>query len=234
MIFLHERMQSEAKKLKELIADVFKLPVCVVEDNLDRFFYPIPKFGGYSCRPRSDVLEKEFPNTAVFILTSRDLYSDGDSKDDDWVFGASIGKFSVVATARLMGIDNIPRTSLAVDEGLYLRRISLMTIHELGHDLIRELVGHDLKKLHHYQIASWVNVRRGYEVRLGEHCDDNHCAMYEVVDITTPSKSEGYLKLGSKYLYDAGLDQHLGRLRSDWFCSRCKNHIVITDEYRKL
>lgn len=224
MILLHEQMRSEATYLKGLIEDVFALPICMVEDSLNRFFDPLPEFEGYLYKPKMDLLEKEFINTAVFILTKRDLYDIGYSRDDEWVLGGSFGKISVVTVARLMGKDSTPRTSLEVAREIYLRRVSLMTIHELGHDLV---------KAPHHQESSWVNIRNGYEVRLGRHCDDNHCAMYEVVDITTPPQSEGYLKLGSKHLYDAGLDQHLDRLQANWFCSRCKDHIVITDEYRK-
>ncbi|HXQ20404.1 MAG TPA: hypothetical protein VN812_01935 [Candidatus Acidoferrales bacterium] len=101
-----------------------------------------------------------------------------------------------------------------------------MTIHELGHDLVKEAP--------HHQEATWVNVRNGTSIPLTPHCDDNACAMYEVVDVTAPPKSEGYLKLGNKCLYDAGLDEHVGRLRADWFCTRCRDHIVVADSYRNL
>lgn len=223
MIVLHEQMRSEATHLKGLIENVFALPVSVMEDSLDRFFIPLPKFEGFY-EPRRDVLEEEFPDTAVFQLTPRDLYGDGESKDDDWVLGGSFGRFSFVATARLMGRDGTPRTSLAVDRELYLRRVSLMTIHEIGHDLV---------KGPHHQEAWWVNVRNGRKVWLGPHCNDNSCAMYEVVDIASPPEDEGHLRLGNKCLYDAGLDEHLGRVRSDWFCSRCRDHIVVTEAYRR-
>lgn len=230
MILLHERMQSEATHLKGLIEEVFAIPVRVLEESLERFFVPLPEFEGYSCVPKMALLAEEFPDTAVFLLTPRDLYLDDKSKDDDWVFaanfGPNFGQFSVVATARIMGRDSKPRSSLIINKELYLRRLSLMTIHELAHDLVKEAS--------HHQDASWVNVRNGTAMPLGPHCDDNSCAMYEVVDITAPSNDEGHLKLGNKLLYDAGLDQQLDRLRADWFCSRCKDNIVIGESYQRL
>jgi hypothetical protein len=140
------------------------------------------------------------------------------------MLGANFGQFSVVTTARLRGTDSRPRRSLNVERELYLRRLSLMTIHELSHDLINGAS--------HHQEAAWVNARSGAETSLGPHCDDNSCAMYEVVDISAPPRDDGYLRLGNKCLYDAGLDEHLERLRADWFCPRCRDCIVIPELYR--
>ncbi len=52
---------------------------------------------------------------------------------------------------------------------------------------------------------------------LGPHCVDHSCAMYEVVDVTAPPPDEGHLQLGEERFYDAGMDEHLQRLREDWF-----------------
>lgn len=218
-------MKDEAAHLKGLIEEVFAIPVRSLEDDLDRFFDPLPKFEGYWYIPKTYLLKQEFPDTAVFLLTRRDIYYGETSKDDEWAFGATPmeGPFFVAATARLMGPDSRPRMSLGIDYGLYLRRLSCMTIHELGHKLVQNAP--------HQQNAFWVNVRRNTEDWLGHHCDDNSCVMYEVVDIIAPPEDEGYLKLGDARLYDAGLDEHLARLRADWFCSRCRNHIVIPDLY---
>jgi predicted Zn-dependent protease len=218
MILLHERMNGEAIHLKKLIEEVFAIPVRLLEDRLDRLFVPLPKFEGYLCEPKTILLKQEFPDTAVFLLTQRDLYGGDASKDDEWMFGGNFDQFSVVATARLMGRDSTPRSTLALDRDVYLRRLSLMTIHELGHDLI--------KNAPHHQEASWVNIRSGTSMPLGRHCDDNSCAMYEVVDISAPTRDEGYLELGNQCVYDAGVDEHLGRLRVDWFCARCRDYVV--------
>jgi hypothetical protein len=225
MILLHERMPDEATHVKRVIEQVFAIPVVLLEDNLDRLFIPLPKVNGFFYLPNKDLLLQEFPGAAVLCLTQRDLYLGDQSKDDQWVFGAIPfdAHHSVVATARLMGNDNSPRSSLNIDLDLYLRRLSFVAIHELAHDFV---------KAPHYQDAAWVNVRNGTSTPLGPHCTDHSCAMYEVVDITAPPKDEGYLQLGNDCFYDAGMDEHLDRLRTDWFCSQCLNHIVIADEYR--
>jgi hypothetical protein len=225
MILLHDKMPEEAAHLKDVIEHVFGIPVVVLSDNLDRFFVPLPRVEGYFYLPNKQVLLQEFPKTAVLLLTPRDLYGGDQSKDDQWVFGAAPydGHYCVVATARLMGSDNTPRTSLAIDTDLYLRRLSLVTIHELAHDLV---------KASHYQSAFWVNAQNGDSMELGPHCVDHSCAMYEVVDVTAPPKDEGYLQLGNEQFYDAGMDEQLQRLRDDWFCSQCREHIVIGDDYR--
>lgn len=218
-------MTEEAERLKQVIEHVFAIPVLVLSDNLDRFFVPLPKVEGYFYLPKKQPLLEEFPQTAVLLLTSRDLYGGDQSKDDEWVFGATPydGHHCVVATARLMGHDNAPRTSLAIETDRYLRRLSLVTIHELAHDLV---------KAPHYQNAFWVNVRNGTSMELGPHCTEHSCAMYEVVDITAPPQDEGHLQLGEDRFYDAGLDEHLQRLLDDWFCFECRQHIVIIDDYR--
>lgn len=227
MILLHEGMGDEATHLKRVIEQVFPIPVLLLEDNLDRFFISLPKVEGFFYLPRKELLLQEFPGIAVLFLTPRDLYGGDQSKDDEWVFGATpfAGHYSVVATARLMGNDNSPRSSLNINPDLYLRRLSFVAIHELAHDLI---------KPPHYQDAVWVNVRNGTSMPLGPHCVDHSCVMYEVVDVTAPPKDEGYLQLGNARFYDAGMDEHLRRLREDWFCSRCRDHIVIVDEYRSV
>lgn len=218
-------MQDEAAHLKRLITEVFGIPVHLLEDGVKRFLIPLSKVEGHYYIPKTDLLRQEFPNAAVFLLTRTDIYYGETNQDDQWAFGATPveGPFFVAATARLMGYDSRPRASLNIDYGVYLRRLSYLTIHELGHDLI--------KNAPHHQNAFWVNVRHNTSDLLGSHCDDNSCAMYEVVDIIAPPKDEGYLKLGDTPLYDAGLDEQLARLRADWFCSRCRGHIVIQDLY---
>lgn len=218
-------MYEDAERLKDSIENVFGISVRLLEDSLEKFFITIPEFEGYYWGPKKDLLAQAFCNTAVLLLTVGDIYGGYDSKDDEWAFGSNDEQFSVVATARLMGPDNRPRSSLGIEKDLYMRRLSLLTIHELGHDLV---------KAPHHQDAAWVNVRNGTSMLLGPHCDDNTCAMYELVDITAPPRDEGYPQLGDKCLYDAGMDEHLARLRPDWFCSRCRAHIVIPDSYQSI
>ena len=227
MILLHEGMPDEAAHLQRVIKQVFNIPVLVLEDDLDRLFIPLPRVQGFHYLPTKEILLQEFPGAAVLCLTRRDLYQGDQSQDDQWVFGAIPydGHHSAVATARLMGNDNSPRTSPNIGKDLYLRRLSLVAVHELAHDLVNAP---------HYQNAAWVNVRNGISMSLGPHCTDHSCAMYEVVDVTAPPADEGYLQLGDSCFYDAGIDELLARLRPDWFCPRCRDHLVIMDEYRSI
>jgi predicted Zn-dependent protease len=228
MILLHETVMTvEASHLKNEIEAVFSIPVRTEDYDLERFFFAMPEFGGYHYRPKIDVLTHEFPGTAVLVLTCRDLYDHGESKDDEWVFGGYFrdGEVSVAATARLLGQDNKPRKLRQVELELYLRRLTLLAIHELGHGLVTDAP--------HQKRAAWVNLRSGIIVELGKHCDDNSCVMYESVDLTAPVPAEGYLQLDNEYRFDAGLDQHLSRIRKDWFCPRCRNHLTVAEPYRR-
>lgn len=228
MILLHEGLVKEATHLKELIVEVFAISVLLLDDNLDRFFMRLKNVEGYFCQPLLDPLAEQFPGKAVFLLTVKDLYETGallefvNSPNDDWIFGKNFDRISVVSVARLMGKDNSPRRLLDINYNLYLRRMSLMTIHEIGHGLIHAP---------HHKEAFWVNTKSGIKLSLGEHCDDNTCAMYEVIDVHSPPVDEGYLMIGDKFLPDGGIDEHLNRVRRDWLCPRCRNHIVIPESY---
>jgi hypothetical protein len=74
-------MQNEASHLKPIVENVFGVPVHTLEDDLDRFF--VPKFEGYLWEPKYELLEWESPNTAVLLLSRKDLYGDGDNREDD-------------------------------------------------------------------------------------------------------------------------------------------------------
>jgi len=56
--------------------------------------------------------------------------------------------------------------------------------------------------------------------------------MYEVVDIKTPPRKEGYLLIGKQKRYDAGLDDHIERLGRDIFCDDCRKAIIISEKYK--
>ena len=115
----------------------------------------------------------------------------------------------VVSTARLKGKESVSQEH-------YLRRVELIAVHEVGHDLIQAS---------HYRNTTWVNTGTGYRFSLGPHCTDNQCGMYEIVDIKAPPASEGYLRLGRERRYDAGLDDVLERMHPDFLCGRCSSSI---------
>jgi hypothetical protein len=212
MILVHDNLHPDAVHLQRVIEEVYGIPVELRDRSVSDLFTQIPEFNGYLDEPRRDILAREFPNMAILLLVPLHLYGQAKSREDDWVFGASYGLLSVIATPLLK----------VGDRDLYLRRLSYMGIHELGHDLIRAP--------HHIE-AIWVNAKTGYCMPLGAHCDDNSCVMFEIADTKTPSKDEGHLLFGGSPRYDAGLDDCLRILRPDWFCPRCREHLVIPKAY---
>ena len=129
----------------------------------------------------------------------------------------------VASTARMKRPDNKPSDIVAVSEDLYMKRLEILAVHEVGHNVCRAP---------HYQQAKWVNTKKGHEQQLGPHCTDNGCVMYEVVDIKTPPAEEGHLLLGIEKKYDAGLDDVISRLHPTWFCGQCLPHISIDESFK--
>lgn len=221
MIVLHEQMKNEAEVVKVEIENVYRIPVRVFESDLTPFLQEIAEVAdGYSNDPNADQLAKEYQDKAVLLLTKLDVFGCDDvfspfSKDDQWAFAGTSedGTYHLVSTARLNA-----------NHDLYLRRLRLLAIHELGHKLVANQ--------EHYKEAHWVNAETGRRCCLGPHCDANHCVMYEVVDIETPQPERGYLELGcGDRRYDAGLDDHLERVGAGWFCCRCKPNICVPLPY---
>jgi predicted Zn-dependent protease len=225
MIILHENLRDEAFHTAKAVHRCYNIPLKIMNADLSEIFKPIPQFNGYleSVDSLYDMLTVNFPNDAVMVLTGRDLYTGDKSRDDEWIFGYSIGDFQIVSTASMKCEDNSPSDTLEVPLERFLKRFTSMAIHELGHSLV---------KAEHYKPTSWVNINNGLIQPLGKHCTDNTCVMYEVIDIKTPPRTEGYLLLGDEKRFDAGLDEHIERMRKDWFCDDCRNAITITDKYR--
>jgi predicted Zn-dependent protease len=224
MIIWHENLEKEAIEISKTLNDVYGFKTQLINKNMDDLFTAIPEFDGF--RPESTAnlataLEK-FNGKAILILTNRDLYFEKNSKDNDWIFGFCDANLMAVSNARMKRYDNQPSQEIVVPLDLYLKRLKALSIHEIGHDVV---------KANHYQEAVWVNTRINYRLKLGLHCTDNSCVMYEIVDITAPFKEEGYLQLGDEEKYDAGLDDVLERIYSQWFCKKCLDAIVIGKKY---
>ncbi|MBI2671291.1 hypothetical protein HYX18_04940 [Candidatus Woesearchaeota archaeon] len=227
MILVHENLPEEASKIKKVVKEVFNIESILINANLDRFFIPIQEFNGYWSHPSEKGYELivGLKNT-VLIITPRDIYSDNKSKEDDFVFGhdESENNLMIVSTARMKRHDNQPSNSLEVPLDLYLKRIVYTSVHELGHSIVRA---------DHYKEAIWVNARTGHQLKLGEHCTDNTCVMYEIVDIKAPPLSEGYMLLGEEKKFDTGMDESLKRLNQDWFCDICRKAFKIDNMYKQ-
>ena len=143
------------------------------------------------------------------------------SKDDSWVFGFNGNAVTIVSTARLKCADNKPSKVLEVCEEKYLRRLELLVLHEIGHDIV---------KVQHLVEVKYSNLATGYEFPLGPHCCDNCCALYEIIDVTAPENS--CVVIGEEKHFDVGLDDLLERLHPDFFCDKCKSSIVRDDKYK--
>jgi predicted Zn-dependent protease len=221
MILLHEQLKAEANFLQGVIEDVFKIPVSVSEHDLTAFLQKISEVEDfYSDDPNSNgQLGKQYQDKAVLLLTTREIFGCFDmnapfSADEQWSFAATSedGPYHLVSTSRLK--ENSER---------YFRRIELLAIHELGHELVGEQKD--------YKDAYWVNAVTGRRCPLGRHCDCNRCVMYEVMAIETPDPKQEYLELDGDLRDDAGLDDHLERVAADWFCGRCKANICVPLPY---
>ena len=224
MLLVHESLQEEAKLIAIALRKILGIESRLVADNLTDAFTQIPKFNGYR-QGINCTIERlgAKPNEKVFILTKKDLYIDDKSIDDDWIFGYNEGRLSVISVARKKRYDNKQSQTIVVPRELYIKRMIAVAIHEVGHDVV---------KATHYQEARYVNAKTGHELELERHYTDNTCVMYEFIDIKTPPKEEGFLKIGDEERYDAGLDDLLTRLKPQWFCYPCVAAINIGEEYK--
>src|SRR3989344_7161737 len=229
MYIVHESMQEEAAHVAELFGNVLGLTSTLVERDLSKGFIYLPKFDGYASKSSIwNNTEEVFDflgiqhEKAALVLTPRDRYAASQSKEDDWVFGTNHGDVAIVNTARMRRYDNQPSKKLDVPDDVYKKRVSVLALHEIGHRAV---------KASHFKLATWVNIQKDYKLWLGNHCTDNTCVMYEIVDIQAPSPAEGHMLLGEEKKYDAGLDNLIERLNPNWFCDLCTSAIQLSDAY---
>ncbi len=230
MLIVHENMPEEAANVAQAVKSTYGIDSVIELIGLEETFTPIPKFKGYwhsSIRVAGALREfttesgKE-TGKAILLLTHRDLYLGDDNQEDNWIFGYNTGNISVVSGARMKREDNVPSDELHVSRDLYLSRLKVLGVHEIGHDVINR---------ERMQIATWVNAKTGYELNLGPHCTDNTCVMYEVVDIKAPPQTDGYMRLGTEKRFDASLDDLIRRLRPDYLCTDCRDSVKIGASY---
>ena len=226
MKIFHENLPEEAEHIRKSIKNVYSIDARIFDRELDNLFIGIPKFGG-DCFLPSPTHDKKVNEplddpSLDLILTSRDLYGRMDNKDSDWGFALSYHpKMKIfVSTLRLKGTDSSPTKNLQVPPNVYLARLGLMGVHEVGHIVLRNPA--------HFQEAFYVDDKGG-ELPLGKHCIDNRCVMYEVIDVSTPEA--GYMRLGGKKVYDATINGVLDRICPDWLCRQCKDSVSIKAEY---
>jgi|TARA_B100002003_G_scaffold238033_1_gene255800 predicted Zn-dependent protease len=230
MIILHEEMPEEALVAANALETAYEISSEIKPIDLEGTFRPIPEFNGYA-HSSWELLERTIPirvisgnpkTKAILVLTPRDLYF-GESQEDDWILGYSVSNVSVITNARMKRDDGQPSDKLEVSKDLYHKRLSVMAVHEVGHDVV---LGQ------HFKPAFWVNAQTGHELELGGHCIDNSCTMYEVVDIKAPQPQEGHLRLGEEKRFDAGLDDVIERLKPGYLCNDCRSSVRINESYR--
>jgi len=237
MIILHEDTINEAELVAKDVEKHWGIKSRLINENCDKLFRRIPHFSGDSYLVNKSSLESlrsDLDKKAFMVITPRDLYNSDKSQNDDWVLGSQWGCASVVSLARMKTENGVPSNIFKINSEKYNKRVSLLCLHEIGHDLV------SWENAPHLTCAYWVNASTGYKQVLGSHCLDNKCLMYEVVDIKTPSPEQGWLFFENPWdegkgigikRFDAGIDDNANRLYPNLFCEKCAASVKIPESY---
>ena len=216
MIIIHENLESEARIIAQKIKEVLGFPIQISKFNLSEILIPIEEFQGYLIPNKETMHHSLDSNKRFLLLTEKDIYYAKNSKEDDWIFAYEYDELNetpiIISTARLK------QNPVAN----FQKRLEMLAIHEIGHDVV---------KGKHLQEAFWVNQQTGYRLKLGLHCPDNSCVLYEMTDIKTPTPEIGYLEIGGEPRYDSGMDEIIERLQLQFFCGTCTKALVIHSSY---
>ncbi|MEI7719365.1 MAG: hypothetical protein WCI72_05835 [archaeon] len=229
MLILHEDLHSEAMHIAKVLEETLQIEPQLQSQDLSFLFKPLRKFKGFwhSCEEISEHFQAGKKEDVVMVLTPKDIYFGDKSKEDDFCFAYvqnDAQKTSIViSTARLKGEDGSPRTKLEVPQESYHKRLAVISLHEIGHDIIRG---------NHLQEAVWVNAETRYEISTGLHCPNNSCVLYQVGDVKTPDPKNGYIRVGNENRFDTGLDDLISRLKPEFFCADCKKSMRIYRRYK--
>jgi predicted Zn-dependent protease len=226
MLILYENQSEEAKAIKEAIEKTLKIKARIEQKDLTFLFEPIPKFNGFwhsSDKIARRLSEKE---KTIMVLTSKDIYFEDNSKEDDFCFAYTVPSTrradTVISTARLTGKDDSSREKRTIPKELYFQRLVAMAIHEICHDIVR---GSHLKE------TIWTNSQTEYSLNTGLHCPNNNCVFYQVAGVRTPTPLEGHILVGGEKKFDTGLDDLIKRLNPEYFCDDCKKTIKVGKKY---
>lgn len=217
MFIIHEGLLEEAERLAQSIERVYGIRSRIIQMDLSQSWKPIRVFA--KIRPHAEKLErilsKKHGKGKKLVITWRDLGS-GDN-DDEWAFGSHCDGIDImeISTFRLRGPDSQPNPVVTVPKEVYLRRLEVLGLHEVGHDVIRAIGARHLVE------TKWVD-KDGNPQPFGEHCTDNRCVMYGIADICSQPESEGYMVVGEEKRSDGGLDDLIQRLRPELFCGKCE------------
>ena len=229
MIIIHEALDSEANHIAKIVEEVLSVDCALQSEDLSHLFERLERFNAFwhSCDRISEHLYSQTRGKKIIVLTSRDIYFNDESREDNWCFAYEQDnppKTSIViSTSRLKGRDSSPGKELEIPENLYLQRLAAIALHEIGHDVV---------KGGHLQDATWVNAQTVYTVSTGPHCPNNDCVLYQVADVQTPHPREGHFLVGGQKRFDAGLDDLITRLNQAWFCGECIRSLEVDQKYR--
>ena len=155
-----------------------------------------PKFNGYIIK----IPEAKKSKRITLVLTNRELYWKNSKNKDQWIIGQTWTPTCVVSLRRIRG-----NTKVA----------SEIAIHEVGHIFLSYF-----GEPKHYREFIWVDLESGKE-RLGRHCTDKRCVMYQHPGAKSPNLKEGYMLIDKKKTRGIGWADT--KLYKDWFCKRCRN-----------
>ena len=230
MLIIHENLQEEAGKISEACKEVFGIKSECRSENLENLFGPMASVQGYHEASAADAFVegkgigiRAFLNIKekhVLVVTYRDLYFE--NNPDCWIFGCTGLGITTVSTSRVKRYDSNPNAKLEVPKELYLRRLSSIAVHEIGHIVVDG-------NQRHFQQAVWEESSGKQE--LGPHCSNNACVMYQIGEIRAPPPEKGFMWVGAEKRYDAGLDDVIERMGTNWFCNECKSSIRVEADF---
>src|SRR5262245_51711322 len=211
MLVLHEDLACEAGVASEAVERVFKIPSLVRAVLIQPLLRRAPQSGRYTADPKPlDALREG--HALCLAVVRQPLFSPNKPNPtaDDWWFAGEDNGLIIMSIARLGRPDPSPGSQ-------YLRRIAALAAHEAGHGVVHGS---------HLLEAWYVNPITLEEDYLGPHCTDPRCIMYESIDVQAPAPEQGYLRLGGECRFDAGLDDLLRRMSSEWLCLNCERGIT--------
>jgi hypothetical protein len=195
LLIVHEHLLTEAQHIQQVLK-TFGVASTIVERSLDDAYSKGKTVSGF-LRKSQQFHQKAVGSNRAVVLTQRDVFASEHA--DSWVFGYNRGEMFVAVTARLQG-------------KAYLDRIAFVVLHEIAHEAV---------KSRHLKEAVWMG--QGFQQKLGKHCTDSKCSLYEIVDLKEPT--DGYLLLGREQRFDAGLDGLMKRRYKEFFCKKCLPYV---------
>lgn len=208
LLIVHERLHDEAVHVQNVL-NALGVTSRIVERSLEDAYGKGKNVSGF-LRKSEQFHQKAVGAKRAVVLTARDVFASEHA--DSWVFGYNRGELFFVAAARLKGKTALPQEAVTIPRQQYLDRIAFVVLHEIAHAAVTS---------RHLKEAVWMG--QGFQQKLGKHCTDSQCTLYEIVDLKTPT--DGYMLLGREQRFDVGLDGLMARRHKAYFCKTCLPHV---------